>query len=969
MTEYDPKQIENKWQKEWEKSGIYKAPDTVDGKENEYVLVEFAYPSGNLHLGHWYAFSIPDIYARYLRMHGKNVLYPMGFDAFGLPAENAAIKRGLNPRVWTFDNIDYMRKQLHSMGATFDWSREVITASPEYYKWTQWMFTKFLEKGLVYQSETPVNWCPADKTVLANEQVVDGKCERCGAVVEKRNMLQWNLKITDYADRLVSDLESLDWPKPIKESQKNWIGRSEGAEIDFLLEFKKTPGANENRGPNGERAAIKVFTTRPDTIFGATYLVLAPEHLWVTLATDESHDVLENKEEVRAYVASVKNKTDIQRSALDKDKSGVELKGVKAINPATKEEIPIWIADYVLPNYGTGAIMAVPAHDERDFEFAKKYKLPISQVILPVFTDADNPPRPGKKDTNRHVVQVVLRNKNKEVLIHFLKDKKWEGLDPKTFIIGGVEEGETPEEAAAREIKEETGYVNFKLVQKMPFEFQSNFFAAHKDVNRKAHVHTFVFDLVDEQRGEIVEDEYFTKDSQETKWISHDEIGATLSTEDQKTTWRYLEQGGFSYSDHGILVNSAEFDGLKSEEAKKKIIESVGGELVTRFKLRDWVVSRQRYWGCPIPVIHCQKCGSAPVPEEDLPVVLPDIQDYLPTDDGKSPLAKATAWVNVKCPTCGGDAKRETDTLDTFIDSSWYFLRYLDSKNDKEFASKDKLKQWMPINFYSGGAEHTTMHLLYSRFWHKVLFDLGLVNEAEPYTRRMNRGLILGPDGQKMSKSKGNVIDPDKEVERFGSDSVRMYLAFIGPYNEVGAYPWNPDGIVGVRRFLEKVWRLQNKIGGENNDESLLHRTIKKVSEEIASMKMNTGVSALMILVNAFEKQGKVSKGEYETLLKLLAPFAPHMTEELWHELGHGDSIHASEWPKHDESKLQSSEVTIVVQVNGKVRGSFQASPEITEQESFQQAQSMPEVAKWLTGKEVAKTIFVPGKLVNFVLK
>jgi leucyl-tRNA synthetase len=781
MIEYDPKAIEAKWQEEWEKNSLHTTPDSLAGKENRYVLVEFAYPSGNLHLGHWYAFSIPDIYVRYLRMHGHNVLYPMGFDAFGLPAENAAIKRGLNPRTWTFDNIDYMRKQLRSMGASFDWSREVITASPEYYKWTQWMFLKFMEKGLAYQSETPVNWCPSDKTVLANEQVVDGKCERCGATVEKKNMLQWNLKITDYAERLISDLEPLDWPKPIKDAQKNWIGKSEGAEIDFLLNFKHAPEANENRGPKGEKAAITVFTTRPDTIFGATYLVLAPEHLWVTLATDGDHDVLENKDEVRAYVESIRHKTDIERGAVGKEKTGVELKGVKAINPATGQELPMWIADYVLPNYGTGAIMGVPADDERDREFAETFSLPI------------------------------VRDYTK------------------------------------------AGFEDF-------------------------------------------------------------------------------------------------------------------GRAVTKYKLRDWVVSRQRYWGCPIPVIHCAACGTVPVPAHELPVVLPDIEDYLPSSEGKSPLAKVSSWVNVACPTCGGKAERETDTLDTFVDSSWYFLRYLDAQNSQEFASREKLAAWMPVDFYSGGAEHTTMHLLYSRFWHKVLFDLGVVNEAEPYVRRMNRGLILGPDGQKMSKSKGNVVDPDKEVERLGADSVRMYLAFVGPYNEAGAYPWNPDGLVGVRRFLERVWRMKEKLGGAPDDGVLFHQTIKKVGDEITAMKMNTGVSALMILVNDLDKRDMVSQAQYEILLKLLAPFAPHMAEELWHLIGHESSIHEETWPAYDPDKLVAAEVTIVVQINGKVRNKFTAPSSMSESEALSAAGALPEIGKWLEGKKVEKAIYVPGKLVNFVV-
>lgn len=763
-SEYNPKEIESKLQKEWEEKGLYKVSEDSK-KEKFYFLVEFPYPSGNLHIGHWYAFAVSDIVARFHRMSGKNVLFPIGFDAFGLPAENAAIKNKINPKEWTFSNIDYMKNQLHSMGASFDWSREVITASPEYYKWTQWFFLKFLENGLAYQSETLVNWCPSCKTVLANEQVVSGVCERCGTEVEKRDMLQWNLKITEYAERLINDLEPLDWPKPIKESQKNWIGRSEGVEISF--EIKNSD------------AKINVFTTRPDTILGATYMVLAPEHPFVT----NNLQLTTNKDEIVRYVRLSKAKTDRDRGAEGKEKTGVELKDVKAINPATKKEIPVWIADYVLPHYGTGAIMAVPADDERDKEFAEKFNL----LIIENYTPA--------------------------------------------------------------------GFEDY-------------------------------------------------------------------------------------------------------------------GKKVTKYKLRDWVVSRQRYWGCPIPIIHCKSCGISPVPEKDLPVVLPEIDDYLPNNEGKSPLAKTLSWVNVKCPKCGDRAERETDTLDTFVDSSWYFLRYTDPKNEQEFASKKKQKNWMPVNFYSGGAEHTTMHLLYSRFFHKVLFDLGLVNEGEPYLRRMNRGLILGPDGHKMSKSKGNVIDPDKEVERLGADTIRTYLAFIGPYNEPGSYPWNPDGAVGVRRFLEKVWRLRDEIsGGSSEDSTLIHQTIKKVSEDIDSLKMNTAVSSLMIYANALDKQELVSQKEFETLLLLLAPFAPHITEELWRALGHKDSIHIENWPTYNSKKLLKDEITLAVQINGKVRASLAVSRGQSEGEIRAIALSLPAVKKWLDGKEPKRVIIVPGKIISIVTK
>jgi len=767
MSKYNPKKIEAFWQKKWEEENIYSSKNSKDREDNKYVLVEFAYPSGNLHVGHWYAFSVPDIYVRYQRMLGKNVMYPIGFDAFGLPAENAAIKNKLNPRKWTFDNIEYMRKQLRSMGASFDWSREIITASPEYYKWTQWLFLKFLEKGLAYQSETPVNWCPSCKTVLANEQVVSGKCERCGTLVTKRNMLQWNFKITDYADRLIDDLEKLDWPKSIKESQKNWIGRSEGALISFELKDSSLE--------------LEVFTTRPDTIFGATYLVLSPEHEAILKLKSQ----ILNFDEVISYVEKSKAKTEIERTSEDKEKTGVELKGVVAINPSTKKEIPVWVADYVLVQYGTGAIMAVPADDKRDKEFAEKFDL-----------------------------QVIEK----------------------------------------------------------------------------------------------------------------------------------YEKAGF-------------------EDYGKKTI---------KYKLRDWVVSRQRYWGCPIPVIHCPKCGTVPVPEKDLPVVLPEIDDYLPSDDGKSPLSKAEEWVNTKCPNCKKEAKRETDTLDTFVDSSWYFLRYTDPRNNKEFASEKEQKKWMPVDFYSGGAEHTTMHLLYSRFFHKSLFDMNLVVDEEPYKRRMNRGLILGEDGQKMSKSKGNVVDPDKEVEIFGADTVRTYLAFIGPYNEVGSYPWNPGGAIGVRRFLDKVWRISEKVSKKAEDGDLeipLHKTIKKVSEGVEAVSFNTAVSSLMVLANEMDKKENISKNHFELFLKMLAPFAPHITEELWNKLGNKKTIHLEKWPQYDKNKIVDERIKIVVQVNGKVRGMFESERGKSDKELTENALQMKEIKKWIDGAEVQKIIFIPEKLINIVLK
>ncbi|GMU74384.1 MAG: leucine--tRNA ligase [Candidatus Campbellbacteria bacterium] len=794
MEGYDHKQIEQKWRAQWEKDEPWRARDNSE-KPKYYTLVEFPYPSGNLHVGHWYAFSVPDIFARYQRMKGFNVLYPMGFDAFGLPAENAAIKHKLNPREWTLSNIEYMRNQLRSMGATFDWSREVVTCDPSYYRWTQWLFTQFFKKGLAYQKETEVNWCPSCKTVLANEQVVAGKCERCNTEVEKRSMRQWNLKITDYAPRLLKDLETVSYPEPIKEAQRNWIGESHGAELHF-----KITNADE---------VITVFTTRPDTLFGATYVVLSPEHELVEKLSSR----ITNIDTVRAYAKEASKKAEIDRIAEGREKTGVRLEGVMALNPGNGEEIPIFIADYVLSTYGTGAIMAVPAHDERDHAFATKFDLPIIEVVH-----------------------------------------------------GG--------------------------------------------------------------KGELFEGD-------------------------------------------GPLTNSGEFTGMNSVEAREKITQHVGGEMKTTYRMRDWIVSRQRYWGCPIPVIHCNTCGPVVVPEQDLPVVLPEIDDYLPTGDGKSPLAKASDWVKTKCPNCGGDASRETDTLDTFIDSSWYFLRYTDPHNEKEFASKEKQDMWMPVDFYSGGAEHTTMHLLYSRFFHKVLFDLGLVSEPEPYQHRMNRGLILGPDGNKMSKSRGNVVDPDEYVRNLGADTVRMYLAFIGPYNEVGSYPWNPDSIVGVRRFLERIVKLSERLGeGALSDDAhrVLHETVKKVGEEIESFKFNTAVSAFMICLNTLEKEKNVPKGAFEMLLKTLAPFVPFLTEELWERLGYPGSVHQEAWPAYDPQALVKKEIYVIIQVDGKVRGKVSTYPGATQDEILSLVYKDEKVVGYLGGREPERVVFVPDRLISFVM-
>jgi len=977
MRKYDHTKIEKKWQKEWTAKKVHVAKDAVKGKKNEYLLTEFPYPSGNLHVGHWYAFSVPDIYARFRRAQGKNVLYPMGFDAFGLPAENAAIKNKLNPRTWTLKNIAYMKKQLASMGASFDWSREVITCDPEYYRWTQWQFLQFYKKGLAYQKETPANWCPKDKTVLANEQVVTrstssgqvATCERCGTEVEQRMMMQWNLKITDYADRLIDDLTDLDWPLQIKESQRNWIGRSEGAEIDFFLHFDN-PVSNERIGPNGKKAHVTVFTTRPDTLFGATYVVLAPEQSWLTRAVYE-HRELVNNDEVKTYIEKAKKRNDLERQE-NKEKTGVKLEGVCAINPATNEKIPVYIADYVLPHYGTGAIMAVPAHDERDFEFAKKFGLPIRQVIEPTFNQTTEPGniRDGEPFDHREAIIAVVK--------HWSEDKyialKWKQVAWGTFIIGGIEENQTHEEAAKMELKEETGFLNATFVKDFGV-VHGKFYHVPKKVNRNAHAHMVYLELQDGGQEAVSADE---QTKHEVLWLTKDELKKFLTPDTHQYFLKVLFDGVGPYTDEGTLTQSGEFDRLESTEAKKAITKKFGRPKKT-YRLRDWGVSRQRYWGVPIPIVHCEECGAVPVPDKDLPVKLPEIKDYLPTGDGKSPLAKAAKWVNVKCPKCKGKAMRETDTLDTFVDSSWYFLRYADPKNKKQFADKEKQRIWMPVDLYSGGAEHTTMHLLYSRFWHKALYDLKLVNEEEPYTKRMNRGLILGPDGQKMSKSKGNVIDPDAVVARLGADTVRLYLAFIGPYNEPGSYPWNPDSIVGVRRFLERVWRLGQSKSKEGDAflkrkaspsfsdvERALHQTIKKVGEDCAEMKFNTAIAQMMTFLNAAESNG-ITRAQYATFIRILAPFAPHITEELWHEMGNKKSVHLEPWPKYDKKKLVADTITIAIQINGKTRGQVQV-PASSDKEAIEIA-AKSAVADRLANQTITRTIVVSGRLVNFVLK
>ncbi|MEX0918188.1 MAG: leucine--tRNA ligase [Candidatus Paceibacterota bacterium] len=808
-TTFDHKEIEKKWQAKWKESGLYRT-DIDSAKEKMFVLDMFPYPSGDgLHVGHPKGYIATDIYSRFKKMSGYEILHPMGWDAFGLPAENFAIKNKVHPRVAVEKNIANFKAQLDHLGFNYDWEHEINTIDPSYYKWTQWIFLKLLEKGLAYQSYEPINWCPSCQTGLANEDLEnDGTCERCGSQVEKRPMRQWVLKITDYADRMLADLDTLKkWPEHIKEAQRNWIGKSEGATIDFELQFTHKPEANSNRGPNGEKAALPVFTTRPDTLYGATYMVLAPEHPWVTLAIDDSHDVLKNKKEVKAYVAAAQQKTEIERTNAEKEKTGVEVKGVVAINPANGEKIPVFVADYVLAGYGTGAIMAVPAHDERDFAFARKFLIPIVQVV------------------------------------------------------------DTP--------------------------------------------HSLPFD------------------------------GA------------------------GPLINSGEFDGMNSEEAKAAITKKVGGKLTSTYRLNDWVFSRQRYWGEPIPVIHCEKCGVVPVPEDQLPVTLPEVEHYEPTGTGESPLAAIDEWVNVSCPTCDGPAKRETNTMPQWAGSSWYYLRFIDPKNETALIDPKKEKKWAPVDVYVGG-DHAVRHLIYARFWHKFLYDIGVVHTIEPFERLEFLGFILAEDGRKMSKRWGNVINPDDIVAQHGADTIRVYEMFMGPFENTTA--WSTNGLVGAQRFLERVYGLSDHLSDTEPEAVtvLLHKTIKKVADDIESFKFNTAVSAMMIFLNAAEEQG-VTKASYGTFLKLLAAFAPHITEELWERLGNDYSIHEQPFPEVDESKLTESTVTIGVQVNGRHRGSVTISRDAAEKDVVSAAQADPDVLRHLEGKEIMKVIYVPNRILNLV--
>ena len=798
---YNHKVIEKKWQKVWDDNKAFAATDDYS-KPKYYALVEFPYPSGQgLHVGHPRPYTALDIVARKRRMQGYNVLYPMGWDAFGLPTENYAIKNKIHPKIVTANNVARFKEQLHSLGYSFDWDREVNTTDPEYYKWTQWIFLKLFNAGLAYKSEMPINWCTSCKVGLANEEVVNGVCERCGSPVVRKVKSQWMLKITDYAEKLLEGLKDVDYIERVKVSQKNWIGKSQGAEVDFAVA--------------GKEDKLTVYTTRPDTLFGATYMVVSPEHPMLEKYKDE----IRNMDAIRAYQEQAARKSDFERSELAKDKTGVEIDGIRAVNPVNGKEIPIWVSDYVLMSYGTGAIMAVPAHDTRDWEFAKKFNLPIIEVVA---------------------------------------------------------------------------------------------------------------------GGENVQEEAFT---------------------DVAT---------------GKMVNSGFLDGLEVSEAKKKIVEWLEekklGTGKTNFKLRDWVFSRQRYWGEPIPIVHCDKCGYVSLPESELPLELPDVESYMPTDNGESPLAAMTDWVNTTCPCCGGPAKRETDTMPQWAGSSWYFLRYTDPHNTEALASKEALDYWMPVDWYNGGMEHTTLHLLYSRFWHKFLYDNQVVPCPEPYQKRTSHGMILGENGEKMSKSRGNVVNPDDIVNDYGADTLRTYEMFIGAFDLSAS--WSENGVKGCRRFLERVWKLQDILtegdGYSSDMETKMHQTIKKVSNDFENLKYNTAIAALMTLLNDFAKKGSITKGEYRTFLLLLNPVAPHITEEIWNTCGYEGYVYQQTWPEYDEAKTVENTIEIAVQINGKTRGVVALPVDADKETALSKAKEV--VADKLTGT-IIKEIYVPKKIINIVQK
>ncbi len=932
------KEIAKKWQGYWDKHKSFKSINGGD-KKPYYILVEFPYPSGSgLHVGHVRSYTAQDAIARMMRMQGYNILYPMGWDAFGAPAEQYAIKNHIHPKEAVEENIKTFKAQMKSLGFSFDWSREFSTTDPDYYKWTQWQFLQFYKHGMAYKDTIPVNWCPVCKSVLSNEDAAGGVCERCGSPVEQKEKSQWMLRMSDYSEDLLSGLDDTNFAERVKLGQINWIGKSVGAHIDFKID--------------GHDKKFTVFTTRCDTLYGATYCVMSPEHPYVNEITTEEH-----KAEVEAYQKECSFKNEMERTELNKDKTGV-FTGAYAINPVNDEKIPIYISDYVLATYGTGAIMAVPAHDQRDYDFAVKYNIPIIQVLEEVSGT------PHEDELNKtSIVAVVYDEKNDKFLT-----LNWHDKGGRCFIGGTIHDGEDPEECARREIEEETGYCDLELVSELPKIFH-HYYAFSKDKYYNTESTGFYFKLKSDKRNpqHLDDDEIF-----DVEWVSEKQIDEVKDALHHRT-YEYAMNPGAMVGD-GIHINSGPLNGMNKEEAINYMINylkehNCGGEKVN-YKMRDWIFSRQRFWGEPIPMIYCEKCGWQPMKEEDLPLLLPDVAEYEPTDTGESPLAKIEDWVNTTCPKCGGHARRETDTMPNWAGSSWYFLRFMDPHNKDEFASMDAMKYWNRIDWYNGGMEHTARHLLYARFWVQFLYNIGLVPHKEMIWTRVSHGMVLGPDGQKMSKSKGNVINPDDIVNEYGVDTLRTYELFMGDYQM--DVSWSTDTLRGCKRFLEKVERLKDKVndseGFTKSLELIQNKTIKKIEYDMTHMGYNTVISSLMILANAYDELDSITKEDYHLLLTLLNPIAPHITEELNEELGYSP-ICESTWPTYDEEKTVEDTKEIAVQVNGKVRGTITIHIEDDEQSIKEKAMECENVMKHMEGKEIVKVIVIKGKIVNIVVK
>lgn len=968
MKSYIPRDFEPKWQAKWAADKIYAAADSGD-KPKFMMLTEFPYPSGaGIHLGHAREYTYGDMIARFKRMQGYNVLFPMGFDAFGLPTENYAIKNKISPQKATADNVANFITQLKSLGYSIDWDRSFNTSDPDYYKWTQWLFLKFYEAGLAYQAEIAINWCPFEKTGLANEEVVNGRHERCGTVVEKKFLKQWLLRITDYADRLIDGLKDVDYPSRIADQQISWIGRSQGAIVKFAI-------GDDN---------IEVFTTRPDTIFGVSFLALAPEHPLLGQIT-----TAEQLASVNNYVLASAAKGDVERQDTDREKTGV-FTGAYATNPVNGESVPIWVADYVLMGYGTGAIMAVPAHDERDIAFAEKFNLPAQPVIAPYFLD-DSYPADMVKTADRNIAVAVVHDPATDK--YCIED--WNYAPINRFGLewpgGGMNSNESIAEAAKREFTEETGYTDVTVDKVAPaaivFYYTSHLNKPTRGVKNIVHL-----TLNSAANTGVTGSEDYEDKAYAVNWLTKEEILASIDKMEpqfQAITRFIFEQPVYTDKE-GVLINSGKYDNLTTDQAREKIVADLVkqglAEEKINYRLRDWVFSRQHYWGEPIPIVHCPKHGTVAVPVDQLPIELPKVEHYEPTDTGESPLASIDDWVNTTCPECGGPAKRETDTMPNWAGSSWYYLRYMDAHNDKAFADADKMAYWSPVDMYLGGMEHTTLHLLYSRFWHQFLYDQKLVPTPEPYTARRGQGIILATDGTKMSKTKGNVVNPTDIIDSgYGADSLRLAIAFLAPYEQTT--PWSPESVAGTYRFLQRVWNLvqghinsQDSISadaekGEISIDQAVDRTVKKVGNDLAAMNFNTAIASLMELVNELFKiklsvplSDEAWQQPLVKLVKLLAPFAPHLSEELWQQLGQDGSVHLAAWPTYDENNVVENIVTIVIQVNGKLRSQLRGAKGQSEEQVLAIAMADEKIKTLVDGKTIRKTIYIADKLLNIVV-